>query len=238
MGGQVTNRMVHRRLRLVGTLLLSWGLGSGCVVYTQPADSAPQSHRPRKPRRHRPRATPPRPPVAAPAPDPVRPPPSLPPQPPTEAPPASTSRAVLLPPGIGTGRPAGFSPGAEAAYWIWQGPRGSWRIRTTTKNMPHVYRGHVHGMTAAIIRVQPSRTEFRDRVWKTGKGYAFSFKTNGHADGFIFSTRDNGCVRFDLRLDGGPHPKRIHIGKSGHQPPSGHFIVCPKGATPTSGWGR
>jgi len=119
------------------------------------------------------------------------------------------------------------------AYWIWQGPRGGWRIKTTTKRLLHLFRGYLRGTTGAITNIHPSRTEFRDRVWRTGAGWAFSFKTMGHADGFTFMTRDNGCVGFDLQLDGGPHPQRIFVGRGQVEPPSNHFIVCPKGATPT-----
>lgn len=74
--------------------------------------------------------------------------------------------------------------------------------------------------------------ELRDRVRKTRAGWAFHFVTQAHADGLTFETRDNGCVRFDLRLDGGPLPKRIIIGDTQYSPATGHFIVCPKGRSP------
>jgi len=139
---------------------------------------------------------------------------------------------LLLPAGLGTGRPAGFEPGAPAAYWIWQGPRGGWRVKTTTKQAPHHFRGRVKSTSSGVANVHPSRTEHRDRIRPTPLGWAFSFRTRGHADGFTFVTRDNGCVRFDLLTDGGPVPKRIFIGKTQHQPATGHFILCPKGRVP------
>ncbi len=144
-------------------------------------------------------------------------------------PPKSTGKPTVLRPGVGTGRPAGFKPGAEAAYWIWQGPRGGWRIKTTTKDALHLFRGRFDATTGPISSVEPSRTEFRDRVWKTREGWAFSFKTQGHADGLIFNTRDNGCVSFDLQLDGGPTPKHIFVGRGEVEPGSSYFVVCPKG---------
>jgi len=153
-------------------------------------------------------------------------------QPPKEQAPHTRGAPVQLHPGVGAGRPRGFQSGAPAAYWIWQGPRGGWRLKTTTQQMGHLFRGHIRGTTGAINQVHPSRTEFRDRVWKTKAGWAFSFKTAGHADGFTFVTSDNGCVGFDLQQDGGPHPKRIFVGKKEVEPASNHFIVCPKGATP------
>ena len=62
--------------------------------------------------------------------------------------------------------------------------------------------------------------------------WAFSFNTDGHADGFTFMTRDGGCVRFALDLDAGPLPKRVFVGRGEVQPRSGHFIVCPPGKAP------
>jgi hypothetical protein len=151
------------------------------------------------------------------------------PQPPREDPPYTSGRPAQLPEGAAAGRPPGFRPGAPAAYWIWQGPRGGWRLRTTTGGAVHAFRGHVRGVTGAVSNVHPSRTEFRDRFWKTREGtWAFSFTTSGHADGFTFVTRDDGCVHFDLQLDGGPEPKRVFVGQGEVQPSSGNFIVCPK----------
>ena len=156
----------------------------------------------------------------------------LPPQPPKQDPPASPTRATQLPAGTAAGRPRGFTPAAEAAYWIWQGPRGGWRIRTTTKSAQHVFRGRVTPIDTVISSVSPSRTEFRDRIWKSGSSWMFTFKTAGHADGFTFTTRDNGCVKFDLQIDGGPVAQRIVVGKGEVAPPSNHFVVCPHGKKP------
>lgn len=157
---------------------------------------------------------------------------TLPEQPPKSEPPRSSLRAALLPAGAGAGRPRGFEPGGPAAYWIWQGPRGGWRIRTTSANAPHTFRGHLAGTTGPVTGIQPSRLELRDRIWQNDDGWAFSFRTSGHADGFTFTIPDNGCVRFDLKLDGGPLPKRIFVGARELEPGTGHFIVCPKGASP------
>ena len=98
--------------------------------------------------------------------------------------------------------------------------------------MPHVFRGHFDTVGGNISAVEASRTEFRDQVWKVREGWAFHFKTQGHADGLTFSAHDNGCVRFDLQVDGGPHKKRIFVGKSEYEPASNHFVVCPKGMQP------
>lgn len=147
-------------------------------------------------------------------------------------PPHSRSLPELLPPGAGTGRPPGFEPDAPAAYWIWQGPQGDWRVRTTTARSLHVFRGRLHGTTGSVVNVHPTRTEFRDRVRRARDGWVFDFRSAGHADGFTFATDDNGCLRFDLQLGGGPEPKRIFVGHDEVQPKSGHFIVCPKGKAP------
>lgn len=240
-----TERLVWRLL----TLGAFCGL-SACVVYTNraPRHSGRQarSHRPPPPAPARTPATaqpaaapaPAAQPVAAkPQPTFIKPPPSMtaPAQPPKEEPPHSSGRPQVLPEGAPMGRPAGFKAGAAAAYWIWLGPRGGWRVRTTTGESSHVFRGHVHALTgppAVISSVQPTRTEFSDRIWKTKTGWAFSFKTSGHADGFSFLTRDPVCVVFDLQLDGGPEPKRVFVGREQVEPQSGFFVACPKGVTP------
>ncbi len=238
--------MLFWRFRLRVAWILCALIGASCVIHTtHPDDQRPNRHHKKKrPRGHRPppppaaahhrRPTPPAPPDQAPkrAEPPAR--ATVPSQPPKEEAPHTRTAPALLRPGVGAGRPRGFRPGAPAAFWIWQGPRGGWRLKTTTKQMAHLFRGHLRGTTGGINQVHPSRTEFRDRIWKTKQGWAFSFKTLGHADGFTFVISDNGCVRFDLQLDGGPHPKKIFIGKREIQPPSNHFIVCPKGATPKS----
>lgn len=164
---------------------------------------------------------------------------SLPAQPAKEAPTASPVRAHLLADGSGAGRPPGFRPDAAPAYWIWQGPRGNWRLRTTTRNKPHTFRGIIHGVQGPIVKMQPSRNQFRDRIWpsdRTGgvnRSWAFSFATNDHADGFIFASEGNGCVRFDLKTDGGAGtPIQIYVGHRQVQPRGGHFTVCPRGVQP------
>jgi hypothetical protein len=154
------------------------------------------------------------------------------PQAPFEEPPEYQGKVETFPPGAAVGRPPGFKPGAPAAYWIWQGPRGSWLLRTTPGGAPHLFRGRITGVSGEIVNVHPLRTEFRDRIRQTRKGWAFSFTTATHADGFTFMTRDGGCVRFDLELEGGPQPKRVIIGHGELQPQIPHFVVCPAGRTP------
>lgn len=231
---------------------------AGCIIVAGPPEEAPQVDSPRRARSHRERPPAPRPRAepdrrqadgrkaapAAPAPAGKATPAATPTQvavativqPQKSLPPVSRSRAILLEGDVARGRPPSFRPGADAAFWIWAGPRGSWRVRTTSKDEMHTFRGYIHGVSGDIAHVQPSRVEYADRIWPVEEGnrqtLAFSFKTNGHADGFIFSTRDQGCVRFDLQLDGGPQQKKIMIGQAEVQPASPHFIICPKGKAP------
>jgi len=46
-------------------------------------------------------------------------------------------------------------------------------------------------------------------------------------DGLDFRTSDGGCVRLQLLLDGGPHPKRVFVGAKMLEPPHAHFQLCP-----------
>lgn len=227
---------------LLTSVALGLPMASGCTIYTSTTTGAPKP-RPR-PRAHRPppssQLPAPAPSAASPAPTAAAAPaptvpnlkraPSVAVQPRKEEPPRTTARAQQLPPGVGTGRPRGFRPDAHAAYWIWQGPRGHWRLRTTSQDHEHVFRGYIHPVETKIGDIQPSRTEFRDRIWKRDESWAFSFKTKSHADGFTFAAEGNGCVRFDLQLDGGPERKRIFVGAREYQPASNHFVVCPKNA--------
>jgi hypothetical protein len=118
-------------------------------------------------------------------------------------------------------------PGAPAAYWIWADPNGMWHLRTTTAGSPHRFRGRIAGATGAIVDVRPSRLDFGDRLRSGPRGVGFDFHTRGHIDGVDFRPADNGCVRFALFIDGGPHPKRIFVGAQGVEPPHAHFAACP-----------
>lgn len=213
-------------------MLVLLELASGCVIHTTSAE--PDGYRrPRRRRRARRRAS--RAPAPRAQPAPAAAPPNVATtraKVPRRLPPASKTRPILLPEGSGIGRPGGFRPAAPAAFWVWQGPRGNWRLRTTTAGRRHSFRGRVASVTGRIVNVKPTQFEMRDRVWPAGGGYAFDFKTKGHADGFVFAVSGNGCVRFDLRLDGGPVAKRIVVGRRQINPSQAHFIVCPPGVKP------
>lgn len=213
--------------RRVIALLASASL-AGCVVTTHPSSEPREpSRRAHHRRAHRPAAAP------APAPQATK---SdfvgastLPPQPPRDLPARSPLRPVSLPNGAAVGRPPGFEPDAPPAYFIWQGPRGGWRLRTTSGDGSHVFSGHISTARGAIADVEPSRLELGDRIWKTDGGLAFNFRSAGHADGFTFHIPEGGCATFDLSLDGGAVPKRVFVGRRQIEPGSGHFVICPDG---------
>ncbi len=232
-----------RNFLRAATLLSCLAFLPNCVVHVNdaddPADHAsehrPRHKRPRRMRRPR-KAAPSRRVAKTKAKTRVRPAPRLVTQPPRRSPPRSSARPYVMAPGVGTGRPDGFRPGAPAAYWIWQGPRGRWRVRTTTARLLRHFQGHVQSMTSVLSGFDPNRVELRDQLWLDKPGWAFSFKTKGHADGFTFAAKDNGCVKFDLVL-GRPRnkPARIFVGRGQAKPAGGNFIVCPKGRVPIRG---
>jgi hypothetical protein len=230
------------RLTIVGWACLAAFVASGCVIITNGQSSGPRPY---------PRHVGRRSPQPGPAPLPAPPTPStgamavpalatnvLPQQPPKDEPPSSPTRPSVLPAGAAEGRPPGFRPDAAPAYWIWTGPRGDWRIRTTTLDASHVFRGRIAAVTSDLKDVSASRNDLGDRMWRTPPAasepsvWSFSFRTTQHADGFTFRVADNGCVRFDLQLDGGPTQKRIVVGKNQVEPPTNHFVVCPRGKAP------
>ncbi len=150
-----------------------------------------------------------------------------------EPPPPTRTRAELLPEDAARGRPPGFGPGAPAAYWIWQGPRGGWRLRITTAGERQVFQGRLKGTSSPIEHVRAYPNELRNRVRPSSNGWAFSFATLGHAHGFSFRVRDGGCVHFDLKTDARPKPQRIFVGSRKIEPRTGHFIACPAGRKPS-----
>jgi len=142
-------------------------------------------------------------------------------------PPEPAKGAAELPPGSANGLPRGLNPGAPAAYWIWQDPADGWHLRTTTAGASHQFMGRILAISGDIVGVKPMRTEHRDRVRYTKRGLVFDFQTQGSIDGIDFRASDNGCVRFNLKIDGGPAPKRVFVGSAGTEPPHAHFMVCP-----------
>ncbi|MEM1032819.1 MAG: hypothetical protein AAF928_22125 [Myxococcota bacterium] len=169
------------------------------------------------------------------------------------APPPHGARAERLNDGTCAGRPAGFRPDAAPAFWIWQGPRGNWRVRTTNGGGAKTFRGLIHGVSGPIVAMRPSRDALRERVWVVdrtpgdNRSWAFSFASDIHADGFIFAAEGNGCVRFDLKditdapgasgTDAAARPV-VYLGARQVRPRNGHFMVCPRGVSPTTGTGR
>ncbi|MBI5537233.1 MAG: hypothetical protein HY898_31215 [Deltaproteobacteria bacterium] len=145
---------------------------------------------------------------------------------PVADPPEPAKGAAELPAGSANGLPKGLNPGAPAAYWIWQDPSDGWHLRTTTAGVPHQFMGRILGVSGEIVG-RPMRTEHRDRVRFTKRGMVFDFQTQGSIDGLDFKASDNGCVRFNLKIDGGPAPKRIFVGSNSLEPPHAHFMVCP-----------
>lgn len=241
-------------MRLGTLLVMALPTASACVIYTTRYEDAPPPPGTGAPARPRPRAhqqePPGAPPRAQPSPAPAgqpgmpgpmpgrvqaQPPLSLVAQPPLEPIPVTPGEPAMMPEGAANGRPPRFNPSAPPGYWIWVGPRSGWRLRTTTAGGAHLFRGRIKGATSEVTNVHPSRTEFRDRIRRLADGsWEFSFRTAGHADGLTFVTRDNGCVAFDLQVDGGPQPKRIFVGAGETQPPGNFFMVCPKGTSPSA----
>ena len=149
-----------------------------------------------------------------------------------ELPPPPAGQPELLPAGAAEGRPPRFVTGAGVGYWIWQGPRGSWLLRTTTGGEVHTFSGHLLGTSTPVTEVSPTTNALGDHLRRTDGGFAFSFQTSAHADGFTFVVDGARCARLDLRIDAAPAVRRIFVGGAQLQPRSGHFILCPRGQTP------
>lgn len=150
-------------------------------------------------------------------------------QPPMQQVPADASGAVQLPAGIADGRPPRLHAGAGMNYWVWATSRTSWHLRSTTSRRQARFQGRVRALNgASIARVATTRTEYNDRVRAVGNDVAFDFVTLGNEDGFDLDLSGYGCLEFDLRIDGGPHPGMIVLGQAEQGPGNAHFVACPR----------
>jgi hypothetical protein len=150
-------------------------------------------------------------------------------QPPMEPVPADNSGPAQLPPGIADGRPPRLHAGAGMNYWVWATSRTSWHLRSTTARREARFQGRVRVLNgASIARIATTRTEYNDRVRAVGNDVDFDFVTLGNEDGFDLELTGSGCLEFNLRIDGGPHPGMIVLGQAEQGPGAAHFIACPR----------
>lgn len=147
--------------------------------------------------------------------------------PPAHAPNPPAGPPSKLLPGAANGAPADVKPSVGNKLWIWREQDGMWRIRSTTKNSRHKYRGRVVGETSHISWVQPELVEAGDAMTHHGGELIFEFDTAGHIDGVNFVSDDRRCVTFHITVDEKPQPQFIFIGASGANPPTDHFTLCP-----------
>jgi hypothetical protein len=148
---------------------------------------------------------------------------------PVPDPPEPLETAAELPPGSALGMPTTMNPAAQAAYWIWESPPGSWHLRTTSGGSPQQYTGRIVGVSGEILGAKPLRADHKDRLRQSRRGLVFDFRSHGEMEGLDFRPSDGGCVRFNLRVAGEPAPKRIFVGAKALEPPRSHFLVCPGG---------
>jgi hypothetical protein len=127
---------------------------------------------------------------------------------------------------VARGKSAKFESGAAHAVWIWH-DGNRWHLGTTTKSAKHRFTGFVaEGKGVELDDVSTSRTELKDRVKLRDDRVRFDFTTDGHADGFDFTVKGKGCVRFAVRVDGDPEPGMVKLGEDAVSPTSWHFRLC------------
>ena len=147
---------------------------------------------------------------------------------PPEAPPEPDKPFHEVPPHEALGEPRAMREGAPAAWWIWVDEAGLWHLRTTTASSAHRFRGRIKSATGFVTDAAPTRDILKDRITDTHQhGLLVDFHTEREMDGLDFRTSDGGCVRLQLLLDGGPHPKRVFVGAKMLEPPHAHFQLCP-----------
>jgi hypothetical protein len=139
-----------------------------------------------------------------------------------------SSSPIQMASGLADGKPARLHPGAAMSYWVWQGAKGDWHLRSTTAHQLHRFQGRIRpGEGASLSNLKATRLEWGDRMRLQGQDIVFDFSTQGGEDGFDFTLDGNACVEMDLRIDTTAHPKLVVIGKGEQAPASAHFIVCP-----------
>ena len=127
---------------------------------------------------------------------------------------------------IAKGRPSELAPGAIHGVWIWR-TGNRWHVRTTTKSAKHRFTGVVSVPEKnEIDRVDPTKTDLKDRIVLRDRAVRFDFTTHGHEDGFDFTVEGKGCVRFAIQVDGEQAPQMVKIGKDSVRPSSWHFKLC------------
>jgi hypothetical protein len=122
------------------------------------------------------------------------------------------------------GRPASFTSGGRAGYYVWHDSRG-WHLRTTTpQSSPHAFSGVITS-SDDIRAVHVYRNEARDKVAVSGNTLRFSFRTWDHVDGIDFVVGCTETVKFALAAEGHRWPaSRIWLGRTGTAP-SNPFTV-------------
>jgi hypothetical protein len=140
---------------------------------------------------------------------------------------ADGASPIQMASGLADGRPPRLRASAAMSYWVWQGAKGEWHVRSTSQQL-HRFQGRIRPLDGATLgNPKATRLEWGDRMRLQGKDIVFDFSTKGGEDGFDFTLNGNACVDMDLRIDGTSHPKLIVIGKTEQAPASSHFIACP-----------
>lgn len=153
--------------------------------------------------------------------------PATPAQPPMQVVEIENTVPVQLAAGLADGKPPHLRPDAGMNYWVWQGPRNAWHVRTTT-NKKRRFQGRIRPLQgAAITSLKATQNESGDRVRRAGGDIVFDVTTKANEDGFDFGVKGDGCLEMDLRIQNESHPGMIKIGATEETPQSSHIIVCP-----------
>ncbi|MBW2529635.1 MAG: hypothetical protein JRI23_35990 [Deltaproteobacteria bacterium] len=120
----------------------------------------------------------------------------------------------------------------KTAAWGWQDAKGGLHFRVTTPfrtlTKPYRVTGSVCGIGKKIGSVNGVLLEKNQDSAKIGpKGYCvwFDFKTNGHIDGFDFTTAAK-VLRLAIRVDGKLlDVNSIHIGKKDNHPKTNPAVI-------------
>jgi hypothetical protein len=125
------------------------------------------------------------------------------------------------------GRPRIPRRSVEPAYWIWYAD-GTWQLRMAAgRGRVHRFQGSIAGVNG-LAELDPVEPELKEQIALVHQAVQFDVE-GGHGEvrGFGARISNNGCARFDLYLDGEPHPERVYLGPRASPVKAVPFERCP-----------
>ncbi len=114
----------------------------------------------------------------------------------------------------------------EHGYWIWLDD-GWLHVRVTTGERAHRFQGSLTVLKGTLGPLELEKAGMAEQVAAQGDSVQFDLEPGRNAEeGFRVRT-EQGCLRFDLYVDGAHRPERVHLGPRRLSPKGVPFERCP-----------